>query len=442
MKLKAVSGITLALFLIGMLAGTSNVASASNSWWNDDWQNRRKIDIIENSGYNLIDFPVEVTFQHNGHAQLDGDDIRIVDDGIETPSYITNINSTHATVMFETDILASSTRSLYVYYGNPSAIAPNYPLVPLTISEGNTGYATIDNSVYIGWEYCKWGWDGDNNEVVLWTDFKIDFNKDGSPLDDNDLLTDVGGRRGGIGRFRIDYGNMVVRSFGLGNYTNSVQTPIYVDVVFDNATLRVYKRQTWVETKQADRLLIWGSQWDYGKSGTVSEQNVVDGLDTTHDTHTWIYQSYSNPLWMAFRNSGSGDVIAGSGFNIEPSYMYFIEAKEFGDWDRDIWFDVITIPETLAPNDQPPDCRIYWYGDNSNNYTKIEEMATVLDNKPSVIVGNEEYPPTPPPSVGGKATPINIGFETELQNSWLWLTTILLPLLATVIYVKLWKKKQ
>jgi hypothetical protein len=51
------------------------------------------------------------------------------------------------------------------------------------------------------------------------------------------------------------------------------------------------------------------------------------------------------------------------------------------------------------------------------------------------------YEPAPKP-VGGKATPINIGFEPELQTPWLWLTTIILPWLATVVYVKLRKKKQ
>jgi hypothetical protein len=50
--------------------------------------------------------------------------------------------------------------------------------------------------------------------------------------------------------------------------------------------------------------------------------------------------------------------------------------------------------------------------------------------------------PPPPPSVGGKATPINIPTnKPELPTVWIWLT-ILLPLAATTILVKLKKKKQ
>ncbi len=363
------------------------VYSSQSQWWNNSWQNRRKVEIVENSGYNLTNFPVEVTFRHDGTILPNGTDIRVIDDGIEIPSYVEDTNTTHAKVVFETNLTSLDTEYLYIYYNNPNASSPTYELVSLDISEGNTGNAIIDNSVYIGWEYCKWGWDGDNNEVVLWTDLKFDFNKDGNLSDDNDLLTDVSGRRGGIGRFRIDYGNMIVRSFGLGNYKNSIQTPIFADIVFENSSLRVYRKQTLVKTTHADRLIIWGSQWDYGKSGLTPEQNVIDGLNTTHGSGNHLYLNYSNPSWMAFRNNSTGELIAGSGFNIGHNYMYFLSAKEAPAWDRAIRFDIITIPEeVLDPNDQPSDCRIYWYGDNSNNYTKIEETATILCNQPTVTI--------------------------------------------------------
>ena len=41
------------------------------------------------------------------------------------------------------------------------------------------------------------------------------------------------------------------------------------------------------------------------------------------------------------------------------------------------------------------------------------------------------------PSVGGKATPINIPLnKSELQIPWIWLSTIILSLVVTVVYVK------
>ena len=48
-----------------------------------------------------------------------------------------------------------------------------------------------------------------------------------------------------------------------------------------------------------------------------------------------------------------------------------------------------------------------------------------------------------PPPVGGKATPIIKPMNNlELQTPWIWLTTIILPLIATVVFVKLKKMKQ
>jgi len=53
------------------------------------------------------------------------------------------------------------------------------------------------------------------------------------------------------------------------------------------------------------------------------------------------------------------------------------------------------------------------------------------------------YTAAPPPPVGGKATPINMPItKPELQTPWIWISTIILPLVAAVVFVKLKKKKQ
>lgn len=52
-------------------------------------------------------------------------------------------------------------------------------------------------------------------------------------------------------------------------------------------------------------------------------------------------------------------------------------------------------------------------------------------------------PAPPPPPVGGKAIPINIPMNNpELPNPLIWLSTIIVPLIATVVFIKLKKKKQ
>ena len=48
-----------------------------------------------------------------------------------------------------------------------------------------------------------------------------------------------------------------------------------------------------------------------------------------------------------------------------------------------------------------------------------------------------------PKSVGGKSTPISIPTtKPQPQTPWMWLTTIILPLVATAVFMKLKKKKQ
>ena len=361
--------------------------SESSGWWSSEWRYRRRIDITENSGYSLTNWPVEVTFNHDGKAQLDGDDIRVIVDGIEVPSYVSDLNGTHAKVVFEVNVTASSIKTVYVYYGNPDVAKPNYPLVPLTISEGNNGHAIIDNLVYIGWAYTSWGW---SNNVELWNDFRIDFDGDRSPTNNNDLIRDYGTRQGGIGRHRRD-----IEAIGLGEYRGYTQTPVYVEIKFADATLRVYRNHPWVETTQADFLHMFSNSYTHANYGGGTEQNLVDGKDMNIPPwfdSTSVYASKENPGWMAFRDSSSGNVFASTGLRIRSDYAYHIGGKEASDWDRAIYYlphmYVREIP--LGPYDQPPDCRIYWYGDNSNDYSNIEIMGQIFNNQPSVLVGNEE----------------------------------------------------
>jgi len=391
---KVVSGMLLTMLLVGMLASVLNiqsVVSVEDNWWNSDWMYRRQVNVTENSGYSLVNFPVEVSFRHDGHAQPDGKDIRVVDGSVEIPSYVEKCNSTYAKIVFEINLTALETKTIYIYYGNPNATVPNYPLVPLTISEGNNGYAIIDNSVYIGWHYTSWGW---SNNVELWDDFRIDFNSNKDPTDDSDLIRDYGSRHGGIGRHRRD-----IEAIGLGEYQGYVQTPIYIEVTFANATLKVYRNNPWVKTTQADFLFMFSPSYDYANYGTAgSEQNIVDGNSVNqimpsppwHYPWNEMYLSPVNPKWMAYRDSIAGEIFGSIGLNIGTIYNYYFAAKEGPDWDRCIFYDFGTPDLPLEPYDQPLDCRIYWYGDNTNGYSNIETMATILGNLPSVTIGDEE----------------------------------------------------
>jgi hypothetical protein len=401
------------LLLLGTLAlviHIKSVASTEDNWWNSNWIYRRQVNITENSDYSLIDFPVEVSFRHDGRVHDDGRDIRVIADDAEIPYCITAINSTWATVMFEINLTSLSAKSIYIYYGNEKAIAPDYPLVPLVISEGQQkGNAIIDNRIYIGWDYIAWGVQPgwyivggnlvyiDNNPVVLWTDFRMDFDNDGIFEENEDLITDIGSWKGAIGRCQgIDLGNYVYRSFGLGDYQGYFRTPVYVDIVFAEATLRIYKEHNFVETTQADRLVMESTLWDYARYQNGSEENVIDRLNTNGPPNdpTWntMYNSSINPGWMAFRNSLNGYIFGAIGFNVNPTYKYHFSAKESHAYDRLIFFDYTT-EQKLDPYDQPLDCKIYWYADGSNGYSGINKTATILSNPPLASVLSEEIVP-------------------------------------------------
>jgi len=412
---KMVSGVMFTLLVFGMLALLINVkpaASTEDNWWNPNWTYRRQVNITENSGYSFIDFPIEVSFRHDGHVQAEGRDIRIIENDTEIPYCITGINSTWATMMFEINLTSLSTKSIYIYYGNENATSPNYPLVPLVISEGKQeGNATIDDRIFIGWTYVAWGVQPgwyfvggnlvyiDNNPVVLWTDFRMDFGNDGIFEENEDLITDFDVWTGGIGRYHMGMGNFVERSYGLGDYQSYVRTPIYVDIVFQDVTLRVYKGYNFVETVQADRLQMESTSWDYARYKGGPEENIIDGLNTngppSDPMWNMLYNSSINPGWMAYRNSLNGYVFGAIGFNINTTYMYDFSAKESHAYDRLMFFDYTT-EQTLDPYNQPLACKIYWYADGSNGYSEINKTATILSNPPlATVLSEEEIPEFP-----------------------------------------------
>jgi len=403
---KVASGIMMMLIISSVLPLIFNIqlTRAESTWWNSAWIFRRQINITERSGYTLENFPVETSFRHDGHALIDGRDIRVIENDTEIPYYVAKINSTWATIIFELNLTATSTKSIYVYYGNTKAIAPAYPLVSLAITEGNTGHAIIDNRIYVGWDYVAWGAQPgwyiiggslvyiDNNPVVLWTDYRMDFDRDGSFEENEDLITDIQSWKGGIGRFHMETERYVERSYGLGDYQRYVRTPIYVDIIFVDVILRIYKGYNFVETTQADRLQMESSLWNYAKYRDGIEENIIDGIGTDPGMWNVMYNSSANPSWMAYRNSLNGYVFGAIAFNTNPDYLFHFPAKETHAYDRLILFDYTTNP-VLNPYDQPTECKIYWYADGSNGYSDINKTATMLALSPSVSLQSPEVIP-------------------------------------------------
>ena len=122
------------MFLLGIAIFVALVqnATAWNSWWNTNWKYRIPVKVTEESGNDLTGYQVNFTIDtakliQEGKIRSDCGDIRAVDsdDVTELPYWIEpgTCNTTHTVVWVKLDLLASSTKTIYVYYGNPNAVS-------------------------------------------------------------------------------------------------------------------------------------------------------------------------------------------------------------------------------------------------------------------------------------------------------------------------------
>jgi hypothetical protein len=111
---------------------TLNVESEPDEWWHCDYQYRQRLTVYENAGHALSDYPVHGAMDTAAligaaKMQVDCDDVRVVRDGIEIPSQVVGCGTASTEIWLQTDLAASETRhGIYVYYGNPGEIAPDY----------------------------------------------------------------------------------------------------------------------------------------------------------------------------------------------------------------------------------------------------------------------------------------------------------------------------
>jgi len=99
--------------MVSLAFNVRSVKSAENKWWDSNWVYKRCIIITENSGHNLTNFSVKIAFEHDGHIQANGIDIRVIDNSTEVLIYIEECNSTHAKVVFEINLTALESKTVY-----------------------------------------------------------------------------------------------------------------------------------------------------------------------------------------------------------------------------------------------------------------------------------------------------------------------------------------
>jgi len=133
------------IFIISFFMFFTMLSKPTVAWWNFSWNYRRPITITEQSGNTLTDYQVKIILNSSNidwtKVNDDLSDIRFTyynstdDTEIEIPYWIENyVVNTNATIWVKVPkIPASSTATIYVYYGNMT-----------TVTSESNGFNTFD----------------------------------------------------------------------------------------------------------------------------------------------------------------------------------------------------------------------------------------------------------------------------------------------------------
>jgi len=134
--------------------------------WLSGWLYRRAVTITEQSGGTLTDYQVRIELNSSNFdfskANADGSDIRFTADDGETllPYWIEKWDSSNEEAVIWVkvpSILANSDVTIYIYYGNPSAVSE---------SDGDSVFEFFDDFEGTSLDTSKWTGDIDKVEVL------------------------------------------------------------------------------------------------------------------------------------------------------------------------------------------------------------------------------------------------------------------------------------
>ena len=120
------------VFFLKIGGKTTKVSAA---WWDESWHYRLAIIISNNTGYDATNIPYKAnldtqTLISAGKLQSDADDIRVVDSNgniVRSQVEKSTLNTTVTKVWFEATVKNGNSATYYIYYGNSTASAPNFP---------------------------------------------------------------------------------------------------------------------------------------------------------------------------------------------------------------------------------------------------------------------------------------------------------------------------
>ena len=135
------------------------------AWWNSSWSYKRQINITEQSGNSLTNYQVMLSINttelyNEGKIRSDCGDIRFVDstETIELPYWIEvcDVTGGNSTIWVKVNLSASSTTTIYMYYGNSDAT---------TTANGTAVFDFFDDFEGISLDTSKWTQTGGTAQV-------------------------------------------------------------------------------------------------------------------------------------------------------------------------------------------------------------------------------------------------------------------------------------
>ncbi len=119
----------------------------TTDWWNHDWSHRRAVTLTESAGLARTSETVDLEVDTGTFAGLTScSELRVADQNrVELPVQVTS-SAPPCHLLFQASVTATGTKTVYVYYGNPSAPAPSYTTDLTATTTGDL--RTIQNAYF------------------------------------------------------------------------------------------------------------------------------------------------------------------------------------------------------------------------------------------------------------------------------------------------------
>ena len=316
-----------------IVVGEQQISSGTGGG-GDIWKYRRAITITENSGSTLTDYQIKVVLDtanfDYSHANSDGSDIRFKDsdDTTALSFWIEKWNPSGESIIWVKvpQIPAGSTKTIYMYYGNPSASSA---------SDGDATFIFFDDFEGASLDGSKWTVTDSNagsysvSGGVLYINLKVN-NGNGRALTIEAIP-------------KFPYSSISNYVFESYVRANAVTNPIY----------------TWILSGMGVGCENSGGlEWDY--------KYLIgwEGYNDRYALHSWIGHMESNPVtasndvWYVYYlhiSSSSnavgciGSSCASSTWNIGSTTNYELVIGGQGNSYVEYWFDWIRVRKYASP---------------------------------------------------------------------------------------------